>query len=421
MDIARPDIARQRKRQRRWTVAGVVVLLAILTLAIANVKPIAPRVDRESVWFGTATRGEFIRSVRGHGFLVPERVQYVQSDVDGRIEQIFVQPGAAVTATTVLLQLSNPELAQAVLDAEWQVKAAEAVSIQLEVRLESDRLAQQAAVASLRSDCRLAELDAEVDEKLAAEGLVANLTAQKSRARAHELNSRLELESERLAISGRSIEAQLAVQRADIEKLKAQLALKRRQLDRLNVTAGADGVLQQLGDTETLRIGQRVTPGTTLAKVVEVHRLKAEIRIPETQARDIQLGQSASVDTRNAIVPGRVHRIDPAVQNGAVLVEVTLEGELPKGARPDLSIDGEIEIERLPQALFISRPVHAREHATVPVFKLARDGRSATHVPVQFGRSSVQAIEILAGLQAGDQVILSDMSRWKDHNTVRLQ
>jgi len=420
MDIARPDQARKKRRRRLLLGAAALLLIALVTVGLSQLKPAAPTVEKASVWTDTVKQGQMLRQVRGNGTLVPEQIQFVQAETDGRVERILVLPGAEVKADTVLLELSNQQLKQDVFDAEWQLKGAEASLKKLKVQLESERLTQKAQIASLKLDLTQSTLEAEADEALAKRGLVASLTAKRSRAKADELFSRLEIEEERLRISEDSVKAQVAVQQADLEKVGALLALKRRQLAALHVVAGIDGVLQQIGDTVMLQVGQRVTPSATLAKIVQPTKLKAEIKIAETQAKDILIGQVASIDTRNGVIAGRVVRVDPAVLNGTVTVDVKLEGALPKGARPDLSVDGTIELERLENVLYVGRPVQGQPDSTVGIFKLIEGGKNAVRTTVKLGRTSVTTIEILQGLQVGDQVILSDMSAWDNHERVRL-
>jgi len=368
----------------------------------------------------TVKRGQMLRQVRGNGTLVPEQIQFVQADTDGRVERILVLPGAEVKADTILLELSNPELKQAAFDAEWQLKAAEALLTKLKVQLESERLTQKAATATLKSEYEQARLEAEADAVLSKEGLVAFLNAKRTRAKADDLAARLQIEEDRLKISEASAKAQVAVQEAELQKVRALLELKQRQVAALQVRAGIEGVLQQIGDIVTLQVGQRVTPSATLAKIVQPTKLKADIKIAETQAKDVQIGQLAAIDTRNGIIPGRVVRVDPSVFNGTVTVDVKLEGPLPRGARPDLSVDGTIELERLDDVLYVGRPVQGQPESTVSVFKVINGGREAIRVAVKLGRSSVSTIEIVEGLQSGDQVVLSDMSAWDNHERVKL-
>ena len=420
MDIARPDLARRRRRQR--LAYGTVGLLALTaaTLGLSRLKPAAPRVDRAQVWTDIVKRGDIPREVRGNGALVPQEIHWVAATTPGRVDRILVLPGAEVTADAILVELSNPEVEQAAFDAEWMLKAAEAQLNKLKVQLETEKLSQAAQAAQLKAECSVAKLDAEADGKLAAENLVDRLTAVRSRTRADQLSARCELEERRIEIMGESHQAQIVAQEAELARLRAVLALKRKQVADLKVRAGIDGVLQRLGDHEQLQVGQQIAMGANLARVADPRKLKAEIRVVETQAKDIALGQQASVDTRNGIIPGHVARIDPAVQNGTVTVDVTLDGTLPKGARPDLSVEGTLLLERLTNVLYVGRPVHGQAESTVGLFKLRPGTREAVRVPVKLGRSSVNTIEILQGLEAGDTVILSDMSPWDAHDRVRL-
>ena len=389
-------------------------------MGLGQLKPAAPTVEKSSIWMDTVKRGQMLRQVRGNGTLVPEQIQFVQADTDGRVERIFVLPGAEVKSDTILLELSNPELKQAAFDAEWQLKAAEALLTKLKVQLESERLTQKAATATLKSEFEQARLEAEADAVLSKDGLVAYLNAKRTRAKADDLAARLQIEEDRLKISEESARAQVAVQEAELQKVRALLDLKQRQVAALQVRAGIEGVLQQIGDLVSLQVGQRVTPSATLAKIVQPTKLKAEIKIAETQAKDVQIGQIAAIDTRNGIIPGRVVRVDPSVFNSTVTVDVKLEGALPRGARPDLSVDGTIELERLDDVLYVGRPVQGQPESTVSVFKVISGGREAIRVAVKLGRSSVSTIEIVEGLQSGDQVVLSDMSAWDNHERVKL-
>jgi HlyD family secretion protein len=420
MDIHRTiDIKKRRLRRILLGSAGVLVLAAI-TLGLSRLKPAAPQVDRSNIYLDTVKRGDIPREVRGNGTLVPQQIQFVQARTEGRVEQVFVLAGTAVKADTLLMELSNPELRQAALDAEWQLKAGDAQLIRLKVQLESERLTQEAATATLKTECTLAIVDAETDTELAKSGLVPALTLKKSLARAEEYKSRYEIELKRLAIISESTKAQVAVQEAELAKLRAMLELKREQVAALQVRPGIEGVLQQVGDKEMLQAGQRVMPGATLAKVVQPTKLKAEIKIAETQARDLQLGQSATIDTHNGLVPGEVIRIDPAAQNGTVTVDVMLKGALPKGARPDMNVEGTVLLERLQNVLYVGRPINGQPESTVGLFKVVNSGKEAIRVPVKLGRGSVNTIEVLSGLEIGDQVILIDMSQWDAHDRIRL-
>lgn len=414
MDIPRKT-SYGRLRRALYALIGAGVI-ALITVGVSRLKPAAPSVDRATVWVDTVKRGPMLRQVRGLGTLVPEEIRWIPAITEGRVERRLVQPGAAVKADTVLLELSNPELEQAALEAEMQLKAAEAEYTNLRVQLESQLLTQRAQAATVQADYHQAKLQAETNEELAKNHLISDLTLKLSKVRAEELATRHEIEQKRLAISSESVKAQLAVQQARVEQLRALFQLRRSQVEALRVRAGVAGVLQQV----LVEVGQQVTPGTNLARVADPTRLKAEIRIAETQAKDIQIGQKASIDTRNGVVPGHVIRIDPAVQNGTVTVDVALDGPLPKGARPDLSVDGTIEIERLDDVIYVGRPAFGQERSTVGLFKLINGGKEAVRVQVKLGRSSVNTIEILEGLQPGDQVILSDMSAWDAFDRIRL-
>jgi HlyD family secretion protein len=382
---------------------------------LSRLEPAIPAVESSGILVDTVRRGTLIRQVRDHGTFVPDDTHWIPATTAGRIERIRVRPGAVVAADTVLLELSNPELEQSALDAQLQLQAAEAEFANLKVRLASELFAQKAQAATVTSDFRQAILQSASNRNLARQGLIPQLTAQLSDVRAEELATRNALEQRRLTIAGDSSRAQLAVQQTRIEQLRTLLALRRRLVDYLKVRAGTAGVLQQL----FLDVGQQASPGTNLARVADPRRLKAVLRIAETQAKDIQLGQSASIDTRNGLVPGRVSRIDPAVQNGTVAVEVHLTGALPKGARPDLSVEGTIELERLENVLYIGRPAFGQENGTIKLFKLTGNGQEARRVSVRLGRGSVSAIEILSGLQVGERVILSDPGI--DAERIRLQ
>ena len=421
MDIARPELKERKRRRQLILGASSLIALAAITLGLARLEPAAPMVERETLWTGTVEQGEMVRQVRGNGSLVPERIVLVQAETDGRVDQIVVLPGAAVTADTVILELSNIELEQIVFDLEWQMKAAHAGLKQLRVQLESERLTQESNIASIQARYTQAKLEAEADVELAESGLVPRLTMKRSMASAEELGRQLEIEEKRLLISKDSADAQLEVQKADMAKLEASLTLKRRQLDSLHVRAGIDGVLQQIGDTVALQVGQRIGPSSTLAKIVQPEKLKAEIKIAETQARDVQIGQHAEIDTRNGVISGVVSRVDPSVVAGTVTVDVRLEGRLPKGARPDLSVDGMIELERLDDVLYVRRPVHGQADSTIGLFRIDGDRGEAVRIQVELGRASVSTIEISQGLNLGDEVILSDMSQWDEYKRLRLR
>jgi HlyD family secretion protein len=417
MDIPRESAI--RKRRIRRLIYLVVGLLAIgsVSLGLSRLKPAAPSVDKATVWVDSVKRGPMLLQVRGLGSLVPEEILWIPATTDGRVVRRFTLPGTPVKADTVIMELANPEQEQATLDAEWQLKAAEAQSKSLKAQLDSQLLDQKAAAATVQSEYTEANLNAEKDAELAKLGLGAELNAKVTRAKAEALATRNDIEKQRLAVSAASVKAQLDAQQARVEQLRALYGLKKTQLDSLRVRAGADGVLQEL----SVEVGQRVTEGTILAKVAQPTKLKAQLKIPETQAKDVQIGQSASIDTRNGIIPGHVMRVDPAVQNGTVTVDVKLDGPLPKGARPDLSVEGTIELENLADVVYVGRPAFGQPNSTVGIFKLDEDGKSASRVQVKLGRASVNSVEILSGLQPGDKVVLSDMSAWDAFNRIRLE
>jgi HlyD family secretion protein len=420
MDIPRPNAARERRRRQLiYTLVSLAGLTAI-TVGLSRLKPAAPSVEKGAVYTNSVMRGEMLRQVRGNGTLAPEQIHWIPAITPGRVDRILVLPGAVVKADTVIVELSNPEVEHAAFEAEWQLKGAEAQTTKLRVQLESDRLSQEAAAAALTAECSVAKLDAEADEKLAKDGLVDKLTATRSRTKAEQLSVRCELEEKRLQIALESNRAQLTAQEAELARLRAVLELRRKQLANLKVLAGIDGVLQRLGDPQQLQVGQQIAAGANIARVANPAQLKAEIRIIETQAKDIQHGQVAVIDTRNGTIPGHVVRIDPAVQNGTRTVDVKLDGPLPRGAVPDLTVEGTIQLERLANVLYVSRPVHGQPDSTIGIFKVVEGGRAALRVPVRFGRSSVSFIEVLDGLQEGDVIILSDMSQWDAYARIRL-
>jgi HlyD family secretion protein len=354
--------------------------------------------------------------VHGLGTLVPEEIRWIPALTEGRVERLRLLPGAEVRPETILLDLSNSELELELVDAQSQLKAAEAEYADLQVSLESERLDQVAAAAKVQAEYHQAKLKADRDEILAREGLTPDLTLKLSQVTAQELGNRYNIENKRLEIYAESIKAQLEAQKAKVDRYRALYELRRNQVEALHVKAGTEGVLQQL----PVERGQTVVPGTNLARVAEPKRLKAELKIPETQAKDIMIGQPATIDTRNGIIPGKVVRIDPAAQNGTVTVDVALEGDLPRGARPDLSVDGTVELERLADVLSVSRPVQVQPESQVTLFKIDPDGRGAMRVKVRLGLGSVDRIEILEGLNVGDKVLLSDMSAWDGYDRIRL-
>ena len=416
MDIARPDsLKRKRARQIKYGATSLAAVL-LIGVGVSRLKPAAPGVDRATLWIDTVQRGAMIRQVRGTGTLVPEDLRWIPATTSGRVELIIVKPGTEVAPGTVVLELSNPALEQELNDAQLKVKSAEASLTNLRVQLENSHLQQLASTAIIEADFKKASLQVEINTQLADKQLVSALTLQQSRLDKDLLASRLDIARQQLAKDSESIEARLAVQESDLEQTRAVMRLKQRQVDELRVRAGLAGVLQ----LAPVEVGQQVAPGTNLARVANPSRLKAELKIAETQAKDIQIGQPVQIDTRNGVVDGRVGRIDPSVQNGTVTVDVTLDGPLPKGARPDLTVDGTIELERLTNVLFVGRPALGQEQSTVGVFKLEPDG-TASRTQAKIGRMSVDKVELLSGLNAGDQVVLSDMSAWDAYDRVRLQ
>lgn len=414
MDIPRTPPNRTRRRILLG-LAGLVGLTAIWIL-LARLEPAAPTVEKATLWIDTVQRGPLLREVRGTGSLVPEQILWIAAATSGRVERRLVEAGAAVAADTVLLELTNPELELAAEESELQLRAGEADFASLRVRLERSGLDLEAEAARVEADFQEARLQTTANERLAKEGLIPDLTLEVSRVRARELETRRALEQRRLASREGAVAAELAAQQARVDQLRGVAALRLREVENLKVRAGAAGVLQAI----PVEAGQQVAPGTVLARVAEPSRLKAELRIAETQVKDIQLGQPAQIDTRNGVVPGKVARIDPAAVNGTVTVDVALTGPLPKGARPDLTVDGTIELERLTDVLFVGRPAFGQPESTVQLFRLAPDGRIARRVAVHLGRSSVHQVEIVDGLAEGDRVILSDMSTWDAHDRVRL-
>lgn len=420
MDIQRPASVAKQKKLRRigFAVAGVLAVGAV-SVVLARLKPAAPTVERATVWVDSVKRGPMLRQVRGLGTLVPvdEARRWVPASTQGRVEKIILRPGVQVTPDTVVLELSDPQVQQALNDADQQLRASEADFNSLKARLDAEALNQRAQAAIVRADYQNAQTEREMNEGLAKDGLVSNLVLRQSVVRAESLKTRDGIETERLKVSEQSARAQLQSAQALVDQRRSNLSLRRQQVDQLRVRAGMFGVLEQV----PVEVGQQVAPGTNLVRVADPTRLKAELRIAETQARDLTIGQVAQVDTRNGIIPGKVIRIDPAAQNGTVTVDVALEGALPRGARPDLSVDGTIELERLDNVLSVGRPAFGQEQSTVGLFKLDKTTGEATRVQVQLGRSSVNTIEILGGLAEGDEVVLSDMSAWDQFDRIRLR
>jgi len=417
MDIARPSNVRQKRIRQAITVTVGLLIVAAVTVGLSRLQPAAPTVEAATLWPDTVKRGPMVRQVRGLGTLVPEDIRWIPATTQGRVEKIVLRPGTAVTPDSVILELSNDQLETDVQDAQLKVQSAEASLANLRVQMQNDLLTQRATAASVEADYNKAKMQAEMNEALAKQRLVSELVLRQSKLDAEMLSTRLDIAREQLATRAESSRAQIAVSQSSMDQARAVLQLKQRQRGELKVRAGLAGMLQLV----PVDVGQQVAPGTNLARVANPSHLKAEIKIAETQAKDVIIGQSATVDTRNGFISGHVIRIDPSVQNGTRTVDVSLEGDLPKGAVPDLSVDGTIELERLNDVLYMGRPAFGQEQATVGIFKVDADGVQARRVQVQLGKSSVNTVEILSGLQTGDKVILSDMSAWDAFDRVRLK
>jgi HlyD family secretion protein len=417
MDIQRPSNARAKKIRRIIYGSVAFLLIAGVSYGLSRLRPAAPTVDRATIWTDEVKRGPMLREVHGLGTLVPEDIRWIPAQTNVRVERIVLRPGAIVHPNSVILELSDPQLQRDMLDAEFQLKGAEADLTNLKVTVNSQLMNQKSAEAAVRSDYEQEKIQHDVDDKLFKEGIGSDVTARLSKVKMEQLAIRLQLEQERTSVATDSAAAQLAAQEAKVEQQRALYNLKKSQYDALHVRAGIEGVLQLVPVDE----GQQVTPGTYLARVADPKKLKAEIKIPETQAKDVAIGQKATVDTRNGVVNGSVMRIDPSVQNGTVTVDVRITDPLPQGARPDLSVDGTIELENLKDVLYVGRPVNGQADSKIGIFKLVDDGSEAVRVNVVLGRSSVNTIEIRDGLKVGDKVILSDMSQWDNFDRIRLK
>jgi HlyD family secretion protein len=417
MDIQRPSNARA-KRIRRIVYATVALLLVGgVSYGLSKLRPAAPSVDRATIWPDEVKRGPMLREVRGLGTLVPEDIRWVAAQTDAHVDKWVLRPPAIVKPNSIIMELSDPTVQKDAVDAEYQLKGAEADYNNLRVQVNSDLMSQKATEASVRSDYEQAKIQHDVKEKLVKEGLDSELNERLTRVQEQQLAIRAQLEAERTKIATDSGNAKLAAQQAKVEQMKALYRLKESQVEALHVRAGIDGVLQLL----PVDVGQHVTPGMNLARVADPKKLRAEIKIAETQAKDVMPGQKAAIDTRNGIVNGHVSRVDPSVINGTVTVDVMIDDPLPPGARPDLSVDGTITLENLKNVLYVGRPVHGQSDSTIGIFKIVDDGAEAVRVNVKLGRSSVNTIEILDGLKVGDKVILSDMSAWDNFDRVRLK
>jgi len=418
MDIKRPGKSKLKKRLR----AGILIVIGLaavggITFGLAKLKPAAPTLDRSTAVIDTVKRGQMLREVRGNGTLVPQVTRWVPAPADGRVEKILVQAGVEVSAGTVIVELSNPQMEQQAVDAQFQLAAARADLESLRVRLESDTMTQQSAIASINAEYSQAKIQLDTDEVLAKQGLVADLLLKISRVKVQDLANRLKVEQQRLAISGKSTKAQINAQQSRLQQLGALAKLKKDQVDALKVRSGTNGVLQVVAVQE----GQQVAPGVNIARVADPASLKAELKIAETQIKDVRVGQPVAVDTRNGIIQGRVSRIDPAAREGTFVVDAELTGPLPGSARPDLSVDGTIELERLVNVLYVGRPAFGQTQQTVGMFRLTPDGQEATRVQVALGRTSVSTIEVVSGLKEGDQVILSDTSTLDAYKVIRVR
>jgi HlyD family secretion protein len=418
MDIKRPAKSKLKKRIR--TAAIIILGLAAvggITYGLTKLKPAAPTLDRSTAVIDTVKRGQMLREVRGNGTLVPQVTRWVPAPADGRVEKILIQAGVEVGSGTVIVELSNPQMEQQAIDAEFQVKAAEADEESLRVRLESENMTQQSAIATINAEYSQAKIQLDTDEVLAKQGLTAELLLKISRVKVQDLANRLKVEQQRLVISGRATKAQINAQESRVQQLRALAKLKKDQVDALKVRAGTNGVLQVVAVQE----GQQVAPGVNIARVADPASLKAELKIAETQIKDVKLGQPVAVDTSNGIIQGQVSRIDPAAREGTFVVDAELTGPLPASARPDLSVDGTIELERLNNVLYVGRPAFGQGQQTVGMFRLTPDGQQAERTQVALGRSSVSTIEIVSGLKEGDQVILSDTSTLDAYKVIRVR
>lgn len=418
MDISRPDIRKRRIRRTASLGAIALIVVSALSFFVLRLKPAIPTVD-SAVWTDVVKRGPLLRQVRGPGTLVPreDRLRLIPAETEATVVRIRVLPGAKVEPDTILMDLVDPAVQQQLLDAQLQLKAAQADYLNIRARLQSDLMNQRAGAATVGADQKQAQLQSQTDKSLYDLGVISGLTYSASKGKADELNQRNDLERQRLDLNQKAILTQLAVQQTRVQQAEALLALKGKQEQALSVRAGISGVLVDLPH----QVGEHVAPGVTLAKVVQPDQLKASLKIAETQARDIQIGQPSEIDTHNGVIPGKVTRIDPAVQNGTVTVDVQLVGALPQGARPDLSVDGTIDLDRMTDVLYVGRPAFGNENSTISLFRVSPESKTATRVPVKVGRASVNSIQVLEGLQPGDTVILSDMSRWDSVDRVRLQ
>ena len=415
MDVVKTPVARRKQRVLAWGLTPAMVLGAWLVLD--RWQRAVPSIERESLWVGVVERGELMLSVRGPGRLVPEKVQWLSAAADGRVERVLADVGAVLEPGTPLVQLANEDLVLRKLEAQRELAAAEAELVNLTAQLQTERLAQQATVASTRAELKGARREREAHRELEADGLFSKLELQGDEDRVEELQILLGIEEERLALFDQVEEARIAAQRANVERLQALADFRAEKLRGLLVPAGVHGVLQEL----PLEDGQWVTAGTLLAKVVQPEELKAEVRIPQARAREIRVGQSALIDCRTATITGQVARIDPSVVEGTVLIDVALEGELPAGARPDMSIEGEVELLQLEDVLHVTRPAFGQAQQEVSLFLLSERDTQAVRRPVAFGRASARAVEVREGLEEGDRIVLNDMSRWQGEDRLQVK
>ncbi len=416
MDIVRPDFARKKRIRLMIYGAAAIVTLPALTVGVSRLKPAAPAVERSTIWLDTVKRGEMLREVRGLGTLVPVDIRWIPAQSSARVDKILLESGAVVKADSVILELSDQQLQHDAIDAEYAYKASQADLVNLKVQLANSLMTQKSTAADIESQYQQAKLQADVDRQLFEQQIQSEIISRKSTVAAEQLAIKEQLVQEQVKIADDAAKAQIAAQEAHLEQQRVLFELKKSQLDALHVRAGLNGVLSAV----SVEVGQQVTPGTNLVRVADPSHLKATIQIPETQAKDMEIGQEASIDTHNGIVEGHITRIDAAVVNGTVAVDVGFDGPQPHGARPDLSVDGTIELERIPDILYVGRPVQGQPNSVVGLFKVEDGGKEAVRVSVQLGRSSVNTIEVVRGIQMGDQVIVSDMSAWDAYDRVRL-
>jgi HlyD family secretion protein len=427
MDVVRKGAGKKRLIKRIIIVSVLALCVVAASLAVSRLKPAVPTVERSTIWPDTVKRGPMLRQVHGLGTLVPEEVLWIPAPVDGRIVKINVLAGAVVKPDTVIVEMENPDVQLDAVKAEFDLKAGEAALLDLRVQLASLTFDKKAAAASVNADYLQARLQADRDNELEKAGLVPDLTMRLSATKADSLSTRNDIEVSRLKIIDQATVAQIDAQKVKVEQFRAIYHLKKQQVEDLKVRAGYTGIVQQLGSSliasgaaPPLEVGQKVMAGTILAKIAQKDKLKAALKITETEAKDIVLGQPAEVDTRNGVIPGKVIRIDPASTNGTVTVDVALIGDLPLGARPDLSVDGTIELEKLADVMYISRPAFGQPNSEATIFRVGLDGRTCNRVKVKFGKASVNTIQVVEGLRLGDQVILSDMNAYDNHNEIRI-